>query len=508
MRYTSTRGGHSTYTFEEALLSGYSPDGGLFVPESLPEIDAATLEEWSELDFLELAVEVLLPFLEDEIPRPDLKILLQNSLSGFDTSLNNLVPIVALTDNVWVAELFHGPTFCFKDIGLRVTIQWLNYFATKRDVTVTLVVATTGDTGPAAVQAVQDCASDKLGILVHYPEGQISDFQRRQLTTASSERIHIVAFQGGGDDMDVPIKNIMTKKIGGDIDNKKRIVCGVNSYNIGRPLMQMVHFIWTYLRVANQIKANTNGKLPKNFKLDIVIPTGAMGNMAACYMTKQMGVPLGILCAGVNINDTTHIAFQTGKVAKSTNAMNKTLSDAINIQLPYNLERLLFYLTAQDHEQVQQWYSELEGNDKRIDIQSTNWWTKLQAEFQSARITDDEMCETMKSVLEEFDYWADPHTSVALATAKRLGYFETSSKTPVAIMATAAVCKFEEAVTTALGEERWSEYKKEHFPESGKALNDLTEIPPILYAADPVKTLIEDQAVWEAKTRELIEQLG
>jgi threonine synthase len=139
-------------------------------------------------------------------------------------------------------ELFHGPTFCFKDLGMRVVVNLLSYFANQRQKQFTLVVSTTGDTGPAAVQAVQDAQSPNLGILVHYPEGQISDFQRKQLTTATSSKIQVVAFQGGGDDMDVPIKNIMTEETS---PSKERFVCGINSYNIGRPLVQMVHFVST-----------------------------------------------------------------------------------------------------------------------------------------------------------------------------------------------------------------------------------------------------------------------
>ena len=176
---------------------------------------------------------------------------------------------------------------------MRATIYLLDYFASRNSMSrkVILTAATTGDTGPAAVQAVQDLNSPNLGIVVHYPDGQISDFQRKQMTTVQSSRVKIVSFEGGGDDMDRPIKRIMTNTtntttkadgIGNDNENE-RIVCGVNSYNIGRPLMQMVHFIWTYLRVAEHIETETKQKINHDeFKLDIVIPTGAMGNIAGC----------------------------------------------------------------------------------------------------------------------------------------------------------------------------------------------------------------------------------
>lgn len=527
MRFTSTRDASKFYTFEDALLLGYAPDGGLFVPEDLPSVDTTTLHEsWSKLSYVDLSTQVLLPFVEDEIPQKDLHQLLQGAFSGFDTmSAPNIVPVIPLEPHrVYVAELFHGPTFCFKDLGMRVTIYLLNYFATKRNSTVTLVVSTTGDTGPAAVRAVTDLDSPHLGILVHYPEGQISDFQRKQLTTADSTRVTIAAFQGGGDDMDIPIKRIITSSScnegtgSGDEDDsttttttskKRYVVCGVNSYNIGRPLMQMVHFIWTYLRIVEDM----GGLVNDEFTLDVVIPTGAMGNIAGCYMAQRMGVPLGTLNAGVNINDITDVAFTTGLVERTSESMKTTLSEAINIQLPYNLERLLFYLTKGCHEQVAAWYRSLEyGDDHRMDLRTNDWLTQLQKEFVSARVTDDELCTTMQHVLREYGYWTDPNTGVAFCAAQKLGYIGNNDgknkDRVVAIMATAAPCKFQEAVTTALGRERWDEYERKYFPAVGKALRERKETPPYLYEAEAGKSLSENQVLWEAKARELIMQLA
>ena len=327
MRYTSTRDATKFYTFEEALFSGYAKDGGLFVPEKLPQVTITTLKEWSKLGYVDLSTEVLHPFIgQDQISKLELKSLLERALlngNAFDTTDDNLVPIVPIVkrrrttisndhdhdDEIcrcYVAELFHGPTYCFKDLGMRATIFLLDYFATKKnskdksiDKKVVLLASTTGDTGPAAVQAVQDLNSPNLSIVIHYPYGQISDFQRKQMTTVQSSRVKIVSFEGGGDDLDRPIKRIMTSTTktktktklattdhGRDDDSNNTIICGVNSYNIGRPLMQMVHFIWTYLRVKEQHIKNENENETKqkedNFRLDIVIPTGAMGNIAGC----------------------------------------------------------------------------------------------------------------------------------------------------------------------------------------------------------------------------------
>ena len=241
MRYTSTRDASKFYTFEEALCSGYAPDGGLYVPESLPQVDASKLKHWGTLSYQDLATEVMGLFISpEEVSTEDLASLCQKSLQGFQAA--SVVPVVKV-GNVYVAELFHGPTFCFKDLGMQAVIHWLGHFASARNIKVTLVVSTTGDTGPAAVRAIRDVDNPLMSILVHYPDGQISEFQRKQLTTIqfqSPNSVKVAAFQGGGDDMDLPIKRILASN---DVSETNRIVCGVNSYNIGRPLMQMVHYV-------------------------------------------------------------------------------------------------------------------------------------------------------------------------------------------------------------------------------------------------------------------------
>ena len=316
MKYTSTRDATQVYTFEEALFSGYAPDGGLFVPIQLPDFFSsvsknALMKEWASLGYQDLATEILHPFIgQDEISKQHLGNLLERALSGFDVPDDNKVPVIPLTQDdgksidCYVAELFHGPTYCFKDLGMRATIFLMGHFASKsnneKPRKIVLTAATTGDTGPAAVQAVQDLNSSSLGIVVHYPEGQISDFQRQQMTAVQSERVAIVSFDGGGDDMDKPIKNIMMQKDDGE---EEILVCGVNSYNIGRPLMQMVHFVWTYLRVVEDIEKRTQQRIDhENFELDIVIPTGAMGNIAGCVSKEEVPKQdnshnLSIVCA-------------------------------------------------------------------------------------------------------------------------------------------------------------------------------------------------------------------
>lgn len=359
MRYKSTRGGGGDggdvdYSFEQALFSGYAPEGGLFVPTSLPSLfnnESSSssrqhqFEIWSQMSFAQLAYDILRKFISStEISNADLQNICERSFSVDVFDDECLLPIKkveadrnknnnnnkSFSSMMYIAELFNGPTMCFKDFGMRPVIHLLSYFATKRNQPITLLVSTTGDTGPAAVHAVHELANPLLSILVHYPHGQISDFQRRQLTTLQSKYVKVVAFEGGGDDMDKPIKgtlllsnssNSSNNKSnpgrkqqhnvgaddGGDKGNavvkeeeeKERIYCGINSYNIGRPLMQMIHFIWIYLRMAEELGLQLGDV---ESPIDLVLPTGAMGNLTGGYMAKQMGIPIGMLCFGVNIN--------------------------------------------------------------------------------------------------------------------------------------------------------------------------------------------------------------
>eukprot|EP00579_Thalassiosira_antarctica_P006959 CAMPEP_0201880008 /NCGR_PEP_ID=MMETSP0902-20130614/10741_1 /ASSEMBLY_ACC=CAM_ASM_000551 /TAXON_ID=420261 /ORGANISM="Thalassiosira antarctica, Strain CCMP982" /LENGTH=507 /DNA_ID=CAMNT_0048407969 /DNA_START=66 /DNA_END=1589 /DNA_ORIENTATION=+ len=495
MKYKSTRDGNREYSFEQALFSGYAPDGGLFVPTSLPSITAEEhLMPWSKLTFPELAYSVLRMFISPtEINDEDLEEICNKSFLADEFDDETLVPVKKL-GSAFIAELFHGPTFCFKDMGMRPVIRILSHFATLRNKPTTLLVSTTGDTGPAAVHAVSDVANPLLTIIVHYPHGQISDFQRKQLTTVDSKCVKIVSFEGGGDDMDWPIKKTLLMNSDNDTAGG-RTFCGVNSYNIGRPLMQMVHFIWIYLRMVEQLGVEPGDT---NFMIDMVLPTGAMGNITGGYMAKQMGVPIGMLCAGVNINDITHRVIENGEFHRKK--IQKTLSDAINIEVPYNFERIAFYITGGNHVLVKEWMLIMEQTQQLT--LDTKWLARLKKDFRSARVTDDEMCSALRQAHATLSYVADPHTAVAMAAAEKLGYVfttETSSEEemmPMAILATASPCKFQEAVTVALGEVGWKRWEEDSFPPRAQRTLQKEENEPYHYPQKEGSSLSEVQSEW------------
>jgi len=533
-------------SFEEAITSGYAPDGGLFVPTSLPRVSPYILKLWSRLDYPHLAFSLLRLFIDaQEIPDDDLYQIISTAFVGSEAALFDDPQYIPIRDVggpapqvpcLHMVELFHGPTQCFKDFGLRALIGMLSYFSTRRTRPITLLVATTGDTGPAAVRAVRDYANPLLNLVVHYPQGQISEYQRRQLLVGAQkqgggpENVKVVAFEGGGDDVDANIKTLLrtqqkTTTTAADGSTPTQLT-GVNSYNIGRPLVQMVHFLYAYLRVAEKMEKQQQKQppqtpLPAFPPLDIVVPTGAMGNLAAGYMVKKMGVPIGRLVAAVNSNDVTHRIFATGQFV-SLPQMNKTMSEAINIQNPpYNLERILFYSTGgHNHQLIQQWMTQHEAALQQeqsppftLPLEFVQHY--LQQEFYSSVVTDVEMVETLKKFQGQFGYLADPNTAVAVCVAMKLGYPSRNHPAPTALMATAAPCKFQEVMTAALGVAGWNAYlQSPDFPASAKELYEMPpdEVPPdsAFYAVIPGQspTSQDTQAQWLEQTKSLIAELA
>lgn len=445
---------------------------------------------------------------EDELPRAELRRLVPESYAGFSTS--EVVPVVPLPNHyqggkqppIFLSELFHGPTFCFKDLGQQPLVRLLAWFAEGRGERRTMLVSTTGDTGPAAMQAVADVGSPSLQIIVFYPEGQISDLQRRQMTTRATGNggiARVASFNGGGDDMDVPLKRLAADRSFAE----RHGLCGINSYNLGRPVAQMVHYFWTYFRVLDQLS------LPTGSAVDIVVPCGALGNLAAGYMAREMGLPLRGLIAGVNSNDITHRTIAKGEFHRSER-MEKTLSDAINIQVPYNMERLLYYLTGEDSSLIASWMGEAERSGQLTLPQQ--WLAKMQGVFSSSRVDDSAMCSAMRRALEEHSYLADPHTSVALAAAWRFandtsttsGSLASLPSVPLAVLATASPCKFEASVTAAVGASSWAAFAAgPGFPAAARQVLALPEGPCGQLRARG--SLSESQAAWEMEVREMLE---
>eukprot|EP01062_Namystynia_karyoxenos_P043905 TRINITY_DN32167_c0_g1_i1.p2 TRINITY_DN32167_c0_g1~~TRINITY_DN32167_c0_g1_i1.p2 ORF type:complete len:524 (+),score=120.18 TRINITY_DN32167_c0_g1_i1:63-1634(+) len=480
--YRSTRGGVSGVTFEEAVCAGYAADGGLFVPEAVPAVPPEELVRWRGLSYADLAFEVISRFAGACVPADDLREVLHAAYAGFPPVC---VPVRKVA-GIHVAELYHGPTFCFKDLGMQVLVRLLALFSSRSGRNRTLLASTSGDTGPALVEAVGGAASPHLRCWVFYPRGQISALQRRQMTTVNSPSVRVGEFEGSGDDMDVPIK-----RMAADADFSRAIgLTGVNSYNLARPVSQAVHYFWTYFRATEE----AGNALPP---LHVVLPTGAMGNVVGGTLAKEMGLPLERLSCAVNANDITHRAISKGLFHRSE-AMVKTLSDAINIQVPYNFERLLYYATGCRPERCAAWMQEMDATG-RLTLPA-DALAAVQSRHGSCRVDDDEMLETLLWVYKEHGYLCDPHTAVGFAGVRRLGYCEAGAPR-CALLATAHPCKFEESVTKAIGPGDWARYAASgDFPAAARDLMDKPEVECRRFKAEG--GLPETQRAWEQHVRE------
>eukprot|EP00635_Sarcinochrysidales_sp_CCMP3193_P002812 CAMPEP_0118912810 /NCGR_PEP_ID=MMETSP1166-20130328/13889_1 /TAXON_ID=1104430 /ORGANISM="Chrysoreinhardia sp, Strain CCMP3193" /LENGTH=485 /DNA_ID=CAMNT_0006852333 /DNA_START=30 /DNA_END=1487 /DNA_ORIENTATION=- len=479
MRYVSTRGVEPRrfYTFEEAATTGYAPDGGLFVPESLPPISEDDLARWKGLDYASLAYEVLKPFCGGEVA--DLREMLTACYADFPSS-----SVVGLREvkEFQVLELFRGPTHCFKDLGLPFLTRVVAYFAEKRKKKRTLLLSTTGDTGPACVDAAAKLASPFLRVICTYPKDMVSEFQKRQMTRTPTTMI--VQYDGGGDDMDAPIKRILQGKRHSEIS-------GANSYNICRPLVQTVHFLW--LAVHCPEKATL-----------LALPTGAMGNLAAFVMaTKRLETTTTRssswrLLAACNRNDFTYRALELGDCRRSP-AMLKTNSDAINIQIPYNFERVLYY-AGRDATSMAKIY---DGSLERLPEKTT--MNLRDFGLAAARVPDERTVAAIRAFSSP-DYIPDPHTAVALAAAEDrlllLPEEKNKEKDNVVVIATAHARKFEAVVKPALPDPSyWPAYvgDADHQPEGASKHH-------LLFARQPGESLQDAQANWEASLLAIIDQ--
>nr|KAF6383898.1 threonine synthase like 2 [Pipistrellus kuhlii] len=333
MWYVSTRGMAPRVDFEGALFSGYAPDGGLFMPEELPQLGRETLRQWSALSYPSLVAELCALFIGPElIPRDDLNDLIQRAFRRFRH--REVVHLSRLRDGLNVLELWHGATYAFKDLSLSCTAQFLQYFLQKRGKHVTVVVGTSGDTGSAAIESVREAKN--VGIIVLLPQGHCTKIQERQMTTVLEENVHVFGVEGNSDELDEPIKAVFA-----DVAFvKKHNLMSLNSINWSRVLVQMAHHFFAYFQCVPSLDMHP---LPT---VEVVVPTGAAGNLAAGCIAQKMGLPVHLVAA-VNCNDIIHRAVQRGDFSLSE-AVKPTFASAMDIQVPYNMERVFWLLSGSD----------------------------------------------------------------------------------------------------------------------------------------------------------------
>jgi len=426
MRYISTRGGIAPVSFQDAVMMGLANDGGLLLPERIPVVTSSELVAWSSLSYQELAFEIISLFATD-IPQPVLRDLINRSYTSFESPL--VTPLVKRGD-LYILELFHGPTLAFKDVALQLLGNLFEYLLRERGQRMNIVGATSGDTGSAAIHGVR--GKEHISIFILHPHLRTSPIQALQMTSVTDANVHNIAVQGTFDDC-----QNMVKALFNDLTFKEQYALGaVNSINWARILAQIVYYFsaWMQMRAAGG-------------KQDIVfsVPTGNFGDIFAGYIAKRMGLPMGPLILATNENNILTRLVANGDYSVGT--VVSTLSPSMDIQVASNLERYLYYLFAENPERVRAAFSTFAATGRMPFIASEI--ATLQRDFLTKSVDRAATLATISRYAQEYNYLLDPHTAVGVAAAE-------ASLPPGAVaicLATAHPAKFGDAVKEATGSE-------------------------------------------------------
>ncbi len=425
IRYISTRGGVPPCGFEEALLDGLAGDGGLYLPESWPRLDRDRLDALRGASYGEVAATVLLPFVEGALSESELHGLIEKAYAGFDHVA--VAPLRQLDANDWLLELFHGPTMAFKDIALQLLGHLFEHFLAKRGRSVTIVGATSGDTGAAAIEA---CAGrERMTIVILHPHGRISEVQRRQMTTVAAANVHNIAVEGTFDDCQALLKAMFD-----DQPFRARLqLAAVNSINWARIVAQAVYYVTAGLALGAPWRRTV-----------FAVPTGNFGDVYAGYVAAQIGLPIAQLIVATNRNDILARFFASGEY--SAGEVHPTISPSMDIQVASNFERLLFDLCGRDGAEVRR----LMGGFAQRGALSVppDALGRARELFDAASADEAKTAAGMAEVFGTTGVLVDPHTAVGIRVGRQC---RLDPKTPLVCLATAHPAKFPDAVQQATG---------------------------------------------------------
>jgi threonine synthase len=424
MRYVSTRGGAAPVGFAETLLAGLAPDGGLYVPETWPTFTAEEIAGFAGRAYAEVAAEVLVRFAGGDIPRPVIDRLCAEAYAGFAHPA--VTPLKQLDSGLWLLELFHGPTLAFKDVAMQLLARLYDHVLSSRSRTLTIVCATSGDTGGAAVEAFRGAAHARIVAL--FPEGRISEVQRRFMTTTGEANVACAAVEGTFDDCQSIVKSLFADQAFREAVD----LSGVNSINWARIVAQAVYYFTAAVALGAPGRA-----------VGFAIPTGNFGDAFAGYVAMKMGLPVARMVIATNSNDIVARAFSTGRYARG--AVVATQSPAMDIQIASNFERLYFEAVGRDAAETRRAF-EAFATTGAVDLPSQAFG-ELKHLFAGIAVDEAETARTIAETLEETGEVIDPHTAVGLAAAKRSGHWES----PLVVLSTAHPAKFPEAVEAAIG---------------------------------------------------------
>jgi threonine synthase len=425
MDYISTRGSAPALNFEGATLAGLASDGGLYVPCNWPSFSTTDIAALKGLTYVETAVRVMAPFVAGSLSEDELRDLCARAYGRF--SHDAIIPLVQLDERHWLLELFHGPTLAFKDVALQLLGQFFEKFLSTRDTELTIIGATSGDTGSAAIDAV--AGREKVNIFMLHPEGRVSEVQRRQMTTVLAPNVHNIAIRGSFDDAQAIVKALFNDKDFAATFN----LSAVNSINWARLMAQVVYYFYAAVRLGAPDRA-----------VAFSVPTGNFGDVFAGFVASKMGLPVAKLIVATNVNDILHRALTSGDY--STGSVTATATPSMDIQVSSNFERLLFDLSGRDGAALNAMMTGFEA-DKAMTIPA-DMVAGARPLFTSTRVDEDGMAQAMHWAHVHAAQVIDPHTAIGLAAARAE---DLPADVPIVTLATAHAAKFPDAVERATG---------------------------------------------------------
>ena len=420
MRYVSTRGEAPELGFDDALLTGLARDGGLYVPKAWPRLAPETIADFAGKPFADVAALILDLFAGGTIPRDELLVITREAYARFGHSA--VTPLIQTGPNSWILELFHGPTLAFKDVAMQVVARLMDRVLSARNARVTVVGATSGDTGAAAIEAFR--GSKRVDAIILFPNGRVSDVQRRMMTTATEPNVHAVAVDGTFDDCQALLKAMFN-----DLAFRDRVkLAGVNSINWARVVAQITYYFVAATALGGPHRA-----------VSFSVPTGNFGDIFAGYAAKRMGLPVERLVIATNDNDILRRTHATG--AYEVRGVVATNSPSMDIQVSSNFERYLFEATNRDAGWVRGKMGGLVQSG-RFDLSDAVLAT-MRADFDAATASADEVAACIRHTQGDSGYLLDPHTACGVVAAKKI---LATGKAPNIVLATAHPAKFPDAI--------------------------------------------------------------
>ncbi|MDC1280412.1 threonine synthase [Pelagibacteraceae bacterium] len=420
MKYISTRNNSKEYTFEDVFIKGLADDGGLFIPKSVKKYTKEELNTLSVLSYQDLAKKIILPFIGDFMSENQLSDIVDKSYSVFRES--NVVDLIEL-DKAKILELFHGPTLAFKDIAMQLLGNFYEHYLSKNKKNINIIVATSGDTGAAAINAIK--GKKNMNIFVLHPNNKISLVQRKLMSTTKEKNVFNIAIEGNFDDCQNLVKSMFADKEFVNLIN----MSGVNSINWARIIAQTVYYFYSYFLVSNKQSVNFS------------VPTGNFGDVYAGYLSKKMGLPINKLIVATNQNDILHRAISKGKY--ETETVSETISPSMDIQIASNFERLIYDLSNSDDKETKKIMNEIKQEGKYI-ISKENL-EKINKDFQSASLNEEEVLRVIRKVYEKHSIILDPHSAIGFGALEKVNLEGENI-----VLATAHPCKFPDAIDRSI----------------------------------------------------------